>query len=104
MELDPVFKALADPTRRALLDLLRDREGQTLFELHTRLSQIDGNTLTRQGLSRHLAILERAGLIRTNFEWKSKHHYLQSAPLERLTRIWLSRFLTSQQQQENTPA
>lgn len=95
MELNPIFKALQDQTRRILLETLLEKDGQTLFELHMRLSQIDGVHLSRQALTRHLNVLEKAGLIRTEFDWRSKHHFLQTNPLAHLHDRWLSRFLES---------
>jgi DNA-binding transcriptional ArsR family regulator len=89
VDLDPVFKALADPTRRRLLEELDSRDGQTLFELHVRLTTWHGAELTRQALSKHLAVLERAGLVRTEWEWRSKHHFLEREALRRLWRVWL---------------
>lgn len=89
MDLDPLFKALADPTRRRLIDELGEREGQTLFELLGRLISWHGAALSRQALSKHLAVLEEAGLVRTEWEWRSKHHFLEREPLRRLWRVWL---------------
>lgn len=89
VELDPIFKALAEPTRRRLLDELMDRDGQTLFELHVRLISWHGAALSRQALSKHLGVLEEAGLVRTEWKWRSKHHFLEREPLRRLWRVWL---------------
>lgn len=89
MDLDPVFKALADPTRRRLLDELDERDGQTLFELHVRMISWHGASLSRQALSKHLDVLEKAGLIRTEWVWRSKHHHLVREPLEHVLRLWL---------------
>jgi DNA-binding transcriptional ArsR family regulator len=89
VELDPIFKALAEPTRRRLLDELMDRDGQTLFELHVRLVSWHGAALSRQALSKHLGVLEEAGLVRTEWKWRSKHHFLEREPLRRLWRVWL---------------
>lgn len=89
MDLDPLFKALADPTRRRLLEELDARDGQTLFELHVRLMTWHGAALTRQALSKHLGVLEAAGLVRTEWRWRSKHHFLEREPLSRLWRVWL---------------
>lgn len=89
MELDEVFKALADATRRSLLDELDERGGQTLFELHVRMITWHGAALSRQALSKHLEVLEKSGLIRTEWKWRSKHHYLVREPLERVLRLWL---------------
>ena len=89
MDLEPLFKALADPTRRRLLEELDARDGQTLFELHVRLVSWHGAALTRQALSKHLTLLEEAGLVRTEWRWRSKHHFLEREPLNRLWRVWL---------------
>lgn len=89
MDLDSIFKALADPTRRHLLEELDERDGQTLFELTVRLVSWHDAAPSRQALSKHLHILEEAGLIRTEWKWRSKHHFLERAPLQRLWQIWL---------------
>lgn len=89
MELDLLFRALADPIRRRLLDELAERDGQTLFELHVRLISWHDTPLTRQGLSRHLTVLEEAGLLRAEWRWRSKHHFLERAPLRAAWRLWL---------------
>lgn len=93
MELDSVFQALADATRRRLIDDLAERDGQTLFELHVRLISIHGQSLSRQALSRHLSVLENAGLVRHEWQWKCKHHYLVRAPLRSLSTVWLAPLL-----------
>jgi len=84
-----VFKALADPTRRTILDELTERDGQTLFELCSRLAMKHGLGSTRQAISQHLAVLEEAGLIRTRKEGRYKFHDLQREPLERIADRWL---------------
>jgi DNA-binding transcriptional ArsR family regulator len=84
-----VFKALADPTRRTILDELAERDGQTLFELCARLATRHGLGSSRQAISQHLAVLEEAGLVRTRKEGRYKFHDLQRAPLERLADRWL---------------
>ena len=84
-----VFKALADPTRRTILDELAERDGQTLFELCARLTTRHGLGSTRQAISQHLGVLEEAGLIRTRKEGRYKFHDLQREPLERLADRWL---------------
>ena len=84
-----VFKALADPTRRTILDELAERDGQTLFELCSRLTTRHGLGSTRQAISQHLGVLEEAGLIRTRKEGRYKFHDLQRAPLERIADRWL---------------
>jgi DNA-binding transcriptional ArsR family regulator len=83
-----VFKALADPTRRAILDELTDRDGQTLFELCSRLATKHGMGSTRQAISQHIDVLESAGLVSTRREGRYKFHYLDTAPLHVITRRW----------------
>jgi len=85
-----VFKALADPTRRTILDELAERDGQTLFELCARLTTRHGLASTRQAISQHLAVLEEAGLVATRKEGRYKFHDLQRAPLEHLVDRWLA--------------
>ena len=84
-----VFKALADPTRRTILDELAERDGQTLFELCSRLSGRHGLASTRQAISQHLAVLEEAGLVATRKEGRYKFHELRTGPLEHLAERWL---------------
>jgi DNA-binding transcriptional ArsR family regulator len=84
-----VFKALADPTRRTILDELTQRDGQTLFELCSRLTMKHGLGSSRQAISQHLGVLEEAGLIRTRKEGRYKFHDLQHEPLERIADRWL---------------
>ncbi|MGY1731354.1 ArsR/SmtB family transcription factor [Geodermatophilus sp. SYSU D01045] len=83
-----VFRALADPTRRALLDELQDRDGQTLFELCARLIQRHGVGSSRQAVSQHLDVLEQAGLVRTRREGRYKFHHLDTAPLHAIVERW----------------
>ena len=89
MDLDLLFHALSDTTRRCLLDELAERDGQTLFELHVRLLTWQQSSITRQGLARHLSVLEEAGLLRTEWRWRSKHHFLVRAPLRNAWKVWL---------------
>ena len=83
-----VFKALADPTRRAILDELTERDGQTLFELCSRLATKHGMGSTRQAISQHLDVLESAGLVRTQREGRYKFHHLDTAPLRQIADRW----------------
>jgi DNA-binding transcriptional ArsR family regulator len=85
-----VFKALADPTRRTILDELAGRDGQTLFELCARLTTNHGLGSSRQAISQHLAVLEEAGLVVARKEGRYKFHDLQRGPLEHLTERWLA--------------
>ena len=89
--MDAVFKALADPTRRALLDELLDRDEQTLFELCSRLAVHHGLTPTRQAVSQHLDVLESAGLLRTQRRGRTKLHTIDTAPLGQIAARWPSR-------------
>jgi len=83
-----VFKALADPTRRAILDELQERNGQTLFELCVRLMSKHGLGSTRQAVSQHLDVLEAAGLVITRREGRYKFHDLDTTPLREITQRW----------------
>ena len=83
-----VYKALADPTRRAILDELQERSGQTLFELCTRLLSRHGLGSSRQAVSQHLDVLEGAGLVRTRREGRYKFHDLDTSPLRTIAQRW----------------
>jgi DNA-binding transcriptional ArsR family regulator len=83
-----VYRALADPTRRAILDELQERDGQTLFELCTRLISRHALTSSRQAVSQHLDVLEAAGLVRTRREGRYKFHDLDTTPLRTITDRW----------------
>jgi DNA-binding transcriptional ArsR family regulator len=83
-----VFKALADPTRRAILDELTERDGQTLFELCARLATNHGMGSTRQAISQHVDVLESAGLVRTRRDGRYKFHFLDTAPLREIADRW----------------
>lgn len=84
-----IFKALADPTRRRILDELTERDGQTLFEICSRLAMKHDLGSSRQAISQHLDLLETAGLIETRREGRYKFHYLDTQPLERIADRWL---------------
>lgn len=84
-----VFKALADPTRRTILDELTDRNGQTLFEICARLASKHGLGSSRQAVSQHLEVLEAAGLVETRREGRYKFHYINTTPLEPIVQRWL---------------
>jgi DNA-binding transcriptional ArsR family regulator len=84
-----VFKALADPTRRTILDELTARNGQTLFELCSRLVTNHGLGSSRQAISQHIDVLEAAGLVETKREGRYKFHYINTTPLEPIVRRWL---------------
>jgi uncharacterized protein YndB with AHSA1/START domain/DNA-binding transcriptional ArsR family regulator len=85
-EMDEVFRALADATRRRLLDSLNARNGQTLREL------CSGLRIARQSVSKHLAILEQANLITTVRRGREKLHYLNAAPINEIGERWITHF------------
>jgi DNA-binding transcriptional ArsR family regulator len=84
-----LFEALSAEARRAILDELTDRDGQSLFELCARLTMKHSLSLTRQAISQHLDVLESVGLISTRREGRYKYHYLNTAPLQAIVTRWL---------------
>jgi len=84
--MDEVFKALADPTRRSLLDELFNEDGQTLSALEERLP------MTRFGVMKHLRVLEEAGLVVTRKRGREKLHFLNPVPLQAIYDRWISKF------------
>jgi DNA-binding transcriptional ArsR family regulator len=90
--MDLVFKALADPTRRKLLDRLRADNGQTLVELCERLA------MTRQAVTKHLVLLEQANLVATVRRGREKLHYLNPVPIHQIAQRWIGKFETQRLQ------
>jgi DNA-binding transcriptional ArsR family regulator len=86
MDEDAVFHALADRSRRALLDRLRTRDGQTLAEL------CEGLAMTRQAVSKHLSVLEGAHLVASLRQGREKLHFLNPAPIHALSTRWIANF------------
>jgi len=86
MSMDAVFRALADPTRRQLLDSLHARNGQTLNAL---CAEMD---MTRQAVTKHLAILEEANLVTTLRRGREKEHYLNPVPINEIAERWIGKF------------
>ena len=84
--MDAVFKALADPGRRKLLDELRKKNGQTLGELCEHLD------MTRQGVTQHLNMLEAANLVATAWRGREKLHFLNPVPLQEIYERWIAKF------------
>jgi len=84
--MDIVFRALADPTRRTLLDRLYAKNGQTLSELSEELD------MTRQAVTQHLALLEAANLVVTVWRGREKLHYLNPAPIHEIYQRWISKY------------
>jgi DNA-binding transcriptional ArsR family regulator len=89
--MDDVFRALADVSRRELLDRLFARNGQTLNELCARLAQA-GTSMTRQAVSKHLAILEDANLVATVRRGREKLHYLNPVPIHEIAERWIGKY------------
>ncbi len=85
-DMEPVFRALSDPNRRYLLDLLHERDGQTLLELQGHLP------MTRFGVMKHLKILEEAGLIVTRRSGREKLHYLNRVPIQMVYDRWVMKY------------
>lgn len=88
-----VFRALADPTRRTIIDDLHDRNGQTLFEICGRLSQVHAIDLSRQSVTKHLAVLEAAGIVNVEWRGRTKAHFLDTEPIKRIGQSWLNNYL-----------
>lgn len=84
-----LYQALADPTRRKILDELTERDGQTLFEICARLATKHQLTSSRQAISQHLDVLEAAGLIVTRRQGRYKFHHLDIRPLQSIVERWL---------------
>ena len=91
MNVADIFRALADSTRRILLDELVDRDGQTLFELCNRLISIHGLSSSRQAVSQHLDVLEEVGLVTVRREGRYKFHYVDTTSLQQITTRWPER-------------
>src|SRR5918911_2754049 len=83
---DLLFKALADPSRRKLLDVLQAHDGQTLNELCEHLD------MTRQGVTQHLDVLEAANLVATVWRGREKLHFLNPVPLQEIYDRWIAKF------------
>ncbi|MBM6404845.1 helix-turn-helix transcriptional regulator [Phycicoccus sp. CSK15P-2] len=90
MQDDLVFKALADPTRRLVLDALYEQDGRTLGELETVVA--DRTDMTRFGVSKHLRVLEEAGLVTTRKEGRRKLHFLNPVPIRLVHDRWIDKF------------
>ena len=86
MDADKVFKALADPTRRKLLDLLYEDNGQTLAQLCEHLD------MARQSVTQHIGLLEAANLVSTVWRGREKLHYLNPAPIHAIAARWIDKF------------
>ena len=84
--MDAVFKALADPTRRRLLDSLRAKNRQTLGEL------CEGSKMTRQAVTKHLGLLEDANLVASEKIGREKFHYLNPVPIHEISQRWIGKF------------
>lgn len=86
--MDDLYRAIADPTRRAILDELVERDGQSLFELCGRLIMKHGIGSSRQAISQHLELLESAGLVIVRREGRYKFHSFNGKPLKAIAKRW----------------
>ncbi|MEC9373570.1 MAG: metalloregulator ArsR/SmtB family transcription factor [Planctomycetota bacterium] len=86
--MDDLYRAIADPTRRAILDELVERDEQSLFELCSRLIMKHGISSTRQAISQHLEVLESAGLVVVRREGRYKFHSFNGEPLRAIAERW----------------
>jgi len=86
--MNDLYEALAAPARRALLDELIEQNGQTLFELCTRLTMKHGFGLSRQAISQHLEVLESVGLVTSERKGRCKFHYIDTRPLMSILERW----------------
>jgi DNA-binding transcriptional ArsR family regulator len=89
MSMDAVFRAMADPVRRQLLDRLRMRDGQTLGEL------CEGLGMTRQGVSKHLGVLEAANLVVAKKQGRERLHHLNPVPIQQVADRWIGKYQRS---------
>ena len=92
-QLDRIFKALADPTRRRIVDRLRERPAQSLFQICALAAAANEPGLSRQAITQHLDMLEKAGLIRVEWMGRTKLHSLDLDPLRKATALWLQKHL-----------
>lgn len=88
-DLDRIFKALGDPTRRRIMDRLRARPRQSLFEICATSFAEDGAPLSRQAMTQHLDTLEKAGLVHVEWAGRTKFHSLDTGPLQEAVDLWL---------------
>ncbi len=86
MDLDAAFRALADSSRRALLDRLHEQNGQTLAQL------CDGLDMSRQAVTKHLVILEQANLVAVQWQGREKLHYLNPVPIHEIAERWIRKY------------
>jgi DNA-binding transcriptional ArsR family regulator len=89
MNEDAVFNALADPTRRLMLDELSERKEQTLYELCARLTMRHKIAMSRQAIAKHIGVLEEAGLVRSKKRGKYRVLIFNNAPVRKITKRWL---------------
>lgn len=92
-QLDRIFKSLGDPTRRRIIDRLREQPRQSLFEICALSVSEDGLAISRQAMSQHLDMLEKAGLVRVEWLGRTKIHSLDPDPLREAVDLWLRNHL-----------
>lgn len=98
-QLDRIFKALADPVRRRIIDRLCAQPKQPLFQICAAAIAEDEKAISRQAITQHLDMLEKAGLVRVSWSGRTKIHTLDLMPLQMAAKIWLHRYL----QEGNSP-
>jgi DNA-binding transcriptional ArsR family regulator len=92
-ELDRIFKALGDPTRRRIIDRLCERPGQSLFEICVASIETEGAAISRQAVTQHLETLQKAGIVRVEWQGRTKLHYLERRPLRAAINAWLRKHI-----------
>ena len=102
-QLDRIFKAIADPTRRRIVDRLAARPNQSLFELCAAAVAEGQPVLSRQAVSQHLDMLEKAGLVSVSWAGRTKLHRLELEPLRAAQAAWLGRYLDVSSKEEPAP-
>ena len=95
--MDATFTAIADPTRRALIDALRERNDSSLFDLCSRLMSVSGIAISRQAVSKHVAVLEAAGLLSVRKTGRTNIHHLDTTRLAEVT-AWLNAHTNTQEE------
>ena len=91
---DAAFKALADPTRRRILDLLHERNGQSLSDIEARITR--HSQMTRFGVMKHVKVLAEAGLVTTERSGRNTLHYLNPVPIRLIHDRWISKYTETQ--------
>jgi DNA-binding transcriptional ArsR family regulator len=91
-DMNRLYRAVADTTRRRIIDELALRDWQSLFEICARVMSVHGISYSRQAFSRHLSVLEEVGIIEVEWKGTTKLHRLNTAPLAQMAGGWISKF------------